>query len=113
GSLSHKLRRVAGQRLKAGDIKVVCATASLELGIDVGAVDLVVQLGSTRSLSVFVQRIGRSGHERGGVPKGRLFAMTRDELLECAAIVRAVRAGELDRVRVRRRAMDVLAQQIV
>ena len=113
GSLSHKLRRKAEQRLKEGEIRCVVATASLELGIDVGAVDLVVQLGTPRSLSVLVQRIGRSGHVRGGVPKGRLFAMTRDEQLECAALVRAVRGGGLDRVRVRRQPLDVLAQQLV
>ena len=113
GSLARATRLDAEQRLKSNDVKLVVATASLELGIDIGAVELVVQLGSPRSLSVLVQRIGRSGHWLGGTPKGRLFATTRDELIECAAIVRAVRAGELDTLCVRREPLDILAQQLV
>ncbi len=113
GSLSRQTRHRAEQRLKQNEVRVVVATASLELGIDVGAVDLVVQLGSPRSLSVLVQRAGRSGHWVGGRPKARLFALTRDELLECASLVRAARAGGLDEVVVRRHPLDILAQQLV
>lgn len=113
GSLARLKRHEAEQKLKAGEIKLVVATASLELGLDIGAVELVVQLGSPRGLSVLVQRIGRSGHWLGGTPKGRLFALTRDEVVECAALVRAVRAGHLDTVAVRRHPLDVLAQQLV
>ncbi len=112
GSLSRKTRHAAEQKLKNNQVKCVVATASLELGIDVGAVDLVVQIGSPRSLSVLVQRVGRSGHWVGGRPKGRIFAMTRDELIECAALVRAARAGSLDRVGVRQHPLDILAQQL-
>src|SRR5262249_57070542 len=88
-------------------------TASLELGIDVGAVDLVCQLGSTRSIATFLQRVGRSGHSVGGHPKGRLFPLTRDELIESAALLDAVRRGELDRLHVPEQPLDLLAQQIV
>jgi ATP-dependent Lhr-like helicase len=113
GSLSRKIRLEAERRLKAGEVRVLVATASLELGIDVGTIDLVCQVGSPRSIAVALQRIGRSGHWRGAVPKGRLFATTRDELLECAALVLAIRHGELDRLHVPDAPLDVLAQQIV
>ena len=113
GSLSRERRLAAEQRLKAGDLKVLVATASLELGIDIGDVDLVCQLGSTRSISTFLQRAGRSGHAVHGTPKGRLFPLTRDELVECAAILDAVRRGELDTLHVPVHPLDVLAQQVV
>ncbi len=113
GSLSRKLRLVAEGKLKAGEIPALVATASLELGIDIGSVDLVCQIGSPRSISVGLQRIGRAGHWRGAVPKGRIFATTRDDLLECAALVRAIRQGDLDRIDVPEAPLDVLAQQIV
>jgi ATP-dependent Lhr-like helicase len=113
GSLSRKLRLAAEKKLKNGEIKVLVATASLELGIDIGTVDLVCQLSSTRAIAVALQRVGRSGHWRGAVPKGRIFAMTRDELLECAALVRAIRQGDLDRLMIPESPLDVLAQQIV
>ena len=113
GSLSRKLRLAAEKKLKSGEINVLVATASLELGIDIGTVDLVCQLSSTRAIAVALQRIGRSGHWRGAVPKGRIFAMTRDELLECAALVRAIRQGDLDTLMIPESPLDVLAQQIV
>ena len=113
GSLSRERRLAAEQRLKAGELKVLVATASLELGIDIGDVDLVCQLGSTRSIATFLQRAGRSGHAVGGTPKARLFPLTRDELVECAAILDAVRRGELDRLHVPSHPLDVLAQQAV
>ncbi len=113
GSLSRVLRLDAEKRLKAGELRAVVATASLELGIDIGTVDLVCQIGSPRSIAVALQRIGRAGHWVGALPKGRLFATTRDELIECAAVVRAIRAGELDRLEIPRNALDILAQQMV
>jgi ATP-dependent Lhr-like helicase len=113
GSLSRKLRLAAEKKLKEGQVKLLVATASLELGIDIGAVDLVCQISSPRAIAVALQRVGRSGHWRGAVPKGRLFATTRDELLECAALVRAIRQGELDRLIIPDSPLDVLAQQIV
>ena len=113
GSLSRERRLAAEQRLKAGDLKALVATASLELGIDIGDVDLVCQLGSTRSISTFLQRAGRSDHAVHGTPKGRLFPLTRDELVECAAILDAVRRGELDTLQVPVHPLDVLAQQVV
>src|SRR5713226_7026217 len=113
GSLSRKLRLAAEKKLKAGEIRALVATASLELGIDIGSVDLVCQIGSPRSISVGLQRIGRAGHWRGAVPKGRLFATTRDDLLESAALVRAIRQGDLDRIAIPEAPMDILAQQIV
>ncbi|MFZ0199335.1 MAG: DEAD/DEAH box helicase [Candidatus Sulfotelmatobacter sp.] len=113
GSLSRKLRLAAEKKLKEGQIRVLVATASLELGIDVGTVDLVVQINSPRAIAVTLQRVGRSGHWRGAVPKGRLFATTRDDLLECAALVRAIRQGDLDRLEIPESPLDVLAQQIV
>jgi ATP-dependent Lhr-like helicase len=113
GSLSRKLRLAAENKLKAGEIQALVATASLELGIDIGAVDLVCQIGSTRSIATALQRIGRAGHWHGAIPKGRIFAATRDELLECAALVRAIRQGDLDRIEIPDAPQDVLAQQIV
>ena len=113
GSLSRRTRLLAEQRLKSGELRILVATASLELGIDIGHVDLVCQMGSPRSIAGAVQRIGRAGHWRGAVPKGRLFATTRDELIECAALVLAMRRGELDRLIVPDAPLDILAQQIV
>ncbi len=115
GSLSRKLRLTAEEKLKTGKLKAVVATASLELGIDIGTVDLVCQIGSPRSIAVALQRIGRSGHqvEHTTKPKGRIFATTRDELIECAALVRAISQGELDRLLVPVTPLDVMGQQIV
>jgi ATP-dependent Lhr-like helicase len=113
GSLSRALRLDAEQRLKNGEIRILVATASLELGIDIGSVDLVCQIATTRSVSVAMQRVGRAGHWRGAIPKGRLFALTRDDLMEHCALVRAMRAGELDRLEIPERPTDVLMQQIV
>lgn len=113
GSLSRAHRLDAERRLKSGDLRAVVATASLELGIDVGDVDLVCQLGSPHSVATFLQRVGRSGHWHGGTPKGRLFPLSRDDLAECAALMRCVRRGELDRIRIPQGSADVLAQQIV
>ena len=113
GSLSRELRLDAEQRLKSGEIRILVATASLELGIDIGSVDLVCQIASTRSVGVAMQRVGRAGHWRGAVPKGRLFATTRDDLLEQAALVGKMRAGELDRLEIPAQPTDVLMQQIV
>ena len=113
GSLSRKLRLNAERKLKAGEIRALVATASLELGIDIGSVDLVCQIGSPRSIAVGLQRIGRAGHWRGAIPKGRIFATTRDELVECAALVRAIRMGDLDKLAIPEQPLDILAQQIV
>ena len=113
GSLSRKLRLTAEQKLKEGKVKVLVATASLELGIDIGTVDLAVQISSPRAIAVALQRVGRSGHWRGAVPKGRFFAGTRDDLLECGALVRAIRQGDLDRLIIPDAPLDILAQQIV
>ncbi|HYX71088.1 MAG TPA: DEAD/DEAH box helicase, partial [Terriglobales bacterium] len=113
GSLARKLRLNAEKRLKNGEVKVLVATASLELGIDIGTVDLVVHLSSPRSIAVTLQRIGRAGHWRGAVPKGRIFATTRDELVECAALVRSIHHGDLDRLIIPEEPLDVLAQQMV
>ncbi|HWK74637.1 MAG TPA: DEAD/DEAH box helicase [Povalibacter sp.] len=113
GSLAKELRLSAEQRLKRGDLKALVATASLELGIDIGDVDLVCQLSSPRSINAFLQRVGRSGHAVGGTPKGRLFALSRDDLAECTALLAAVRRGELDRLQIPQNAIDVLSQQIV
>ncbi len=112
GSLAKELRLDAEQRLKRGDLKVLVATASLELGIDIGDVDLVCQIGSPRSIASFLQRIGRSGHAVSGTPKGRLFPLSRDELVECAALLDSVRRGELDTLAIPELPLDVLAQQI-
>jgi ATP-dependent Lhr-like helicase len=112
GSLARDRRLDAEQRLKRGELKALVATASLELGIDIGDVDLVCQIGSTRSINAFLQRVGRAGHSVGGISKGRLFPLSRDELVECTALLDAVRRGELDRVEVPQNLLDVLTQQI-
>ena len=113
GSLAREQRLAAEQRLKAGELSALVATASLELGIDIGDVNLVCQLGSTRSIASFLQRVGRSNHTVAGFPKGRIFPLSRDELVECAAIVDSVRRGELDRLELPELPLDILAQQIV
>ena len=113
GSMAKELRLAAEQRLKRGELKALVATASLELGIDIGDVNLVCQIGSPRSIATFLQRVGRSGHAIGGTPKGRLFPLSRDDLVECAALIDSVRRGELDRLVIPERPLDVLAQQIV
>jgi ATP-dependent Lhr-like helicase len=125
GSLSAKLRLEAEDRLKRGELKALVATASLELGIDIGSVDLVCQLGTTRSIATLLQRVGRAEHKparndsyieasgRGGLPKGRIFPLSRDELIECAALLRCIKRGELDRLTIPEKPLDVLAQQIV
>jgi ATP-dependent Lhr-like helicase len=112
GSLARERRLDAEQRLKRGELKALIATASLELGIDIGDVDLVCQIGSTRSINAFLQRVGRAGHSVGGVSKGRLFPLSRDELVECAALLDAVRRAELDELLVPQNLLDVLMQQI-
>ena len=113
GSLSREQRLDAEQRLKAGSLRALVATASLELGIDIGDIDLVCQIGSTRAIATLLQRVGRSGHTLGGTPKGRLFPTTRDDLMECIALLLAARRGKLDRLTVPEKPLDVLAQQIV
>ena len=113
GSLARELRLDAEQRLKRGELKVLVATASLELGLDIGDVDLVCQLGSPKSIAAFLQRAGRAGHNVGGTPKARLFPQSRDELVECAALLDAVARGELDTLHVPPMPLDVLAQQVV
>jgi ATP-dependent Lhr-like helicase len=113
GSLSRTARLDAEMRLKNGDLRAVVATASLELGIDIGSVDLVVQIGSTRSIAVALQRFGRAGHWVKATPKARIVATTRDELIECAALIRAIRRGELERLHIPENALDILSQQIV
>src|SRR5689334_17966937 len=134
GSLSAKLRLEAEDRLKRGELKALVATASLELGIDIGSVDLVCQLGTTRSIATLLQRVGRAEHKpsrdasdppaamqqlragsntggRRGLPKGRIFPLSRDELIECTALLRCVHRGELDRLVIPEKPLDVLAQQ--
>ena len=113
GSLSRTIRLSAEEKLKKGEVKVCVATASLELGIDIGVVDLVCQIGSPRSISILLQRIGRSGHTLGGTPKGRLLPLTRDELVECAALTLAVKRGILDTLKIPPWPLDILAQQMV
>ncbi|HEX9119371.1 MAG TPA: DEAD/DEAH box helicase [Terriglobales bacterium] len=113
GSLARKLRLTAEHKLKNGELKVLVATASLQLGIDIGAIDLVIQIGSPRSIAVALQRVGRAGHWRGAIPKGRLFVTTRDELFECSALIRAIKHGELDRILIPEAPLDILAQQLV
>ena len=113
GSMSKELRHRAEQRLKHGELKVLVATASLELGIDIGDVDLVCQLGSPRSISAFLQRAGRASHQVGGVPKARLFPISRDDLVECTSLLDAIARGELDTLSVPDKPLDVLSQQIV
>ncbi|KTD25686.1 helicase, DEAD/DEAH box family [Legionella lansingensis] len=113
GSLSRKLRLTAETRLKNGELKALVATASLELGIDIGAIDLVCQLGSPRAIAVALQRIGRAGHWHGAISKGRIFATTRNELLECTALLHAIREEDLDKLLIPEAPLDILAQQIV
>ena len=113
GSLSRTIRLAAEEKLKNGEVKVCVATASLELGIDIGVVDLVCQIGSPRSIGLLLQRIGRSGHSLGGISKGRLFPLTRDELVECIALVRAILGGNLDILTIPPWPLDVMAQQMV
>jgi ATP-dependent Lhr-like helicase len=112
GSLSRDRRLRVEQRL-CGGAEGLVATASLELGIDIGSIDLVCQIGSPRGVATFLQRVGRSGHALGLRPQGRIFPTSRDELIECAALVRAVRAGRLDRIVQPKAPLDILAQQIV
>ncbi|HEX2046441.1 MAG TPA: DEAD/DEAH box helicase [Acidimicrobiales bacterium] len=113
GSLSKERRHRVETRLRAGDLKALVATASLELGIDIGPVELVCQIGSPRSIATFLQRVGRSNHTRAGTPRGRLFPLTRDELVECTALLMAVRAGRLDAIEPALLPLDIAAQQIV
>src|SRR5207237_3846511 len=113
GSMSKERRLDAERRLQRGELKALVATASLELGIDIGEVNLVWQLGSPRSIASFLQRVGRSGHAVDGTPKGRLFPLSRDNLVECAALVDSANRGELDRLVIPEQPLDVLAQQIV
>jgi ATP-dependent Lhr-like helicase len=113
GSLSKERRLRVETRLRAGDLRALVATASLELGIDIGPVELVCQIGSPRSIATFLQRVGRSNHSRAGTPKGRLFPLTRDELVECAALLAAVRAGRLDAIQLPLMPLDIAAQQVV
>ena len=113
GSLSPQRRRRVEARLRAGELRALVATASLELGIDVGPVELVCQIGSPRRIATFLQRVGRANHHRDGVPRGRLFPLTRDGLVECAALLAAVRAGRLDAITIPPGPLDVLAQQLV
>ena len=113
GSLSKARRLDAEQRLKRGQLKALVATSSLELGIDIGDVDLVVQIGPTPAIAAFLQRVGRAGHGIGRLPKGRLFPLTRDDLVACAALLHSVRSGELDRTVQPRQPLDILAQQLV
>ncbi len=112
GSMAKEHRLAAERRLKKGELKALVATASLELGIDIGDVDLVCQLGSPRAIAAFLQRVGRSGHAVGGTPKGRLFPQSRDDLVECAALLDSVRRGELDRLAIPHQPLDALSQQI-
>src|SRR5213593_3380738 len=113
GSLSREKRLEAEERLKRGELQALVATASLELGIDIGSIDLVIQVGSTRSIATLLQRVGRAGHRLGAIPKGRIFPLSRDELIECAAMLRATREGRLDRLIIPDKPLDILAQQIV
>ncbi len=113
GSLSKEIRQSAEIRLKNGELRAIVATASLEMGIDIGYIDLVCQIGSTGSIANFLQRVGRAGHSLRKIPKGRLFPLTRDELLESFALVRAVRRGHLDAIVMPEQPLDILAQQII
>ena len=113
GSLSKGRRQRVEARLRAGDLRALVATASLELGIDIGPVELVCQIGSPRSIATFLQRVGRSNHTRSGTPRGLLYPTTRDELVECAALMRGVRRGRLDAIVIPERPLDILAQQLV
>ena len=113
GSLSTERRIRTEHRLRAGDLKALVATASLELGIDIGPVELVCQVGSPRSIATFLQRVGRSNHSRHGTPKGRLWPLTRDELIECLALIHAVHQGQLDAIRPPEAPLDILVQQLI
>ncbi|MBE9549023.1 MAG: DEAD/DEAH box helicase [Proteobacteria bacterium] len=113
GSLAKEHRLDAEQRLKDGQLKILVATASLELGIDIGDIDLVIQLGSPGSIAALVQRVGRAGHQVGGISKGRLFPLSRDELVESIALLKAIAEGKMDVLRIPEKPLDVLAQQIV
>jgi ATP-dependent Lhr-like helicase len=113
GSMSKEHRLSAEQRLKAGQLKVLVATASMELGIDIGSVELVVQFSSPRRIATFLQRVGRSGHCVGGIPKGIIFPLSREDLLECAALLESVRQGELDQIIMPEQPLDILSQQII
>jgi len=113
GSISKEMRLDAEKRLKSGELKAIVATASLELGIDIGSVDLVCQIGSSKSIATFLQRVGRSGHTVKGTPKGKIFPLSLDELVECAALLDSVKRGELDSIVMPEKPLDVLAQQIV
>ncbi len=112
GSLAKEQRLAAETRLKRGELKAMVATSSLELGIDIGEIELVCQLGSPHSIGSFLQRVGRSGHSVGGTPKGRLFPLSRDDLVECTALIDSANRGELDRLAIPEEPLDVLAQQI-
>jgi ATP-dependent helicase Lhr and Lhr-like helicase len=113
GSLSASLRHEAERRLKAGELRALVATASLELGIDIGSVDLVCQIGAARSISTFLQRVGRADHRRMGISKGRLFPLSRDELVETVSVLRSIREQRLDAIEIPKKPLDLLAQQIV
>ncbi|MCM8534911.1 MAG: DEAD/DEAH box helicase [Lentisphaeraceae bacterium] len=113
GSLSKDIRLNAEEKLKNGELKAIVATASLELGIDIGYIDLVCQIGSPRSIAVFLQRIGRSGHAVGALPKGRIYPVTRDELLESMSLIQAINNHQLDQIIIPEKPLDILAQQIV
>src|SRR5215211_2205929 len=113
GSLSRERRQRVEHRLRAGDLRALVATASLELGIDVGPVELVCQIGSPHSIATFIQRVGRANHHRTGVPQGIMYPTTRDELVECAALLAAVGRGRLDALHPPEQPLDILAQQIV
>jgi ATP-dependent Lhr-like helicase len=113
GSLSKDRRHRVESRLRAGELRALVATASLELGIDIGPVELVCQIGSPRSIATFLQRVGRSNHTRTGVPKGRCYPLTRDELVECTALLAAIKAGDLDAIEIPRAPLDILTQQII
>jgi ATP-dependent Lhr-like helicase len=113
GSISKEIRLDAEQRLKSGSLRALVATSSLELGIDIGSIDLVCQIGSPRSIAILLQRVGRSGHTVKGIPKGRLFPLSLDELVECVALLDAIRRGELDSTVMPEKPLDILAQQIV
>ncbi len=113
GSISKEMRLDVEKRLKSGELKAIVATASLELGIDIGSVDLVCQIGSSKSIATFLQRVGRSGHTVKGTPKGKIFPLSLDELVECAALLDSVKHGELDSIVMPEKPLDVLAQQIV
>jgi len=113
GSLSKELRHNAEQKLKSGELKAIVATASLEMGIDIGYIDLVCQIGSPRAIAAFLQRVGRSGHSLNATPKGRLFPLSRDQLIECMALIRAVKKQRLDAIEIPEQPLDILAQQMI